>query len=383
MALTKVDQTMVSDQVFGRRNLFINGKMQVAQRGTSATGATSSGYYTVDRWQFIASSAGTWTVSQSTTVPSGEGFAYSHKFDCTTADASLGASDYLVLGQKIEGINLQQLKYGTSSAEKLTLSFWVRSAKTGTYVVEYRNANSGGVRQQSQSYTISSADTWEKKTITIDGDTASTFENTINSELEIYFWLAAGSSFTSGSLNTSWGSDTTANRVVGQVNLADSTSNDWYITGVQLEAGDKATPFEHLSLAEELALCQRYFMSTAYPNNFSSTQAYTTDGYWLYQGLCNYADGQAHDMYMLPVTMRATPTPTPYAPSGLVSGYGGGSTKLAAYASANASWKAADINQFSWASTPSCSAFRVDYDNSSEDNTGGMWIGGFEFDAEL
>jgi hypothetical protein len=124
-------------------------------------------------------------------------------------------------------------------------------------------------------------------------------------------------------------------------------------------------------------------MSTAYPNNFSSTQAYTTDGYWLYQGLCNYADGQAHDMYMLPVTMRATPTPTPYAPSGLVSGYGGGSTKLAAYASANASWKAADINQFSWASTPSCSAFRVDYDNSSEDNTGGMWIGGFEFDAEL
>jgi hypothetical protein len=259
MALTKVDQTMVSDQVFGRRNIIINGDMRIAQRATAYSGATGTDYYTVDRWQFIANSAGTWTVSQSTTVPTGEGFAYSHKFDCTTADASLGAGDYLLLGQKIEGINLQHLKYGTSSAEKLTLSFWVRSAKTGTYVVEYRNANSGGARTQSQSYTISAADTWEKKTITIDGDTASTFESTTNSELEIYLWLAAGSNFTSGTLNTSWGSDTTANRAVGVVNLADSTSNDWYITGVQLEVGNNATPFEHLSYGEDLALCSRYF----------------------------------------------------------------------------------------------------------------------------
>ena len=258
MALTKVDQTMVSDQVFGRRNIIINGDMKIAQRATAYSGATGTDYYTVDRWQFIASSAGTWTISQSTTVPTGEGFAYSHKFDCTTADASLGANDYLLLGQKIEGINLQHLKYGTSSAEKLTLSFWVRSAKTGTYVIEYRNANSGGTRTQSQSYTISAADTWEKKTITIDGDTASTFENTTDSELEIYFWLAAGSNFTSGTLNTSWGSDTTANRAVGVVNLADNTSNDWYITGVQLEVGNNATPFEHLSQGESLALCERY-----------------------------------------------------------------------------------------------------------------------------
>ena len=258
MALTKVDPSVINDQVFGRRNLIINGDMKIAQRATSYSGATGTDYYTVDRWQFIANSAGTWTVSQSTTVPTGEGFAYSHKFDCTTADASLGASDYLLLGQKIEGINLQHLKFGTSSAESLTLSFWVRSAKTGTYVVEYRNANSGGTRTQSQSYTISAADTWEKKTITIDGDTASTFENTTNSELEIYLWLAAGSNFTSGSLNTSWGSDTTANRAAGVVNLADSTSNDWYITGVQLEIGDNATPFEHLSQGESLALCERY-----------------------------------------------------------------------------------------------------------------------------
>ena len=298
MALTKVDQTMVSDQVFGRRNLFLNGKMQVAQRATSATGQTGTGYFTLDRWQFIANSAGTWDISRSATVPSGEGFAYSHKFDCTTADASLGASDYLLLGQKIEGINLQHLKFGTSSAESLTLSFWVRSAKTGTYVVEYRNANSGGTRTQSQSYTISAADTWEKKTITIDGDTASTFENTTNSELEIYLWLAAGSNFTSGSLNTSWGSDTTANRAVGVVNLADSTSNDWYITGVQLEAGDKATPFEHLTYGEELVLCQRYFHKANLPmvaTSFYAAGAYTT----------NWSVG-----YPFPKQMRAAPTAT-------------------------------------------------------------------------
>ena len=229
---------------------------------------------------------------------SGEGFAYSHKFDCTTADASLGASDYLILGQKIEGINLQHLKYGTSSAEKLTLSFWVRSAKTGTYCIEYRNANSGGTRTQSQSYTISAADTWEKKTITIDGDTATAFDNTTNSELEIYFWLAAGSNFTSGTLATSWASDATANRAVGQVNLADSTSNDWYITGVQLEVGDKATPFEHLSYGEELALCQRYFQKYG---------PYGTNVYPLGpSGYC-YA-GTAHALGHNPiVSLRANP----------------------------------------------------------------------------
>jgi len=121
MALTKVDQTMVSDQVFGRRNLFINGDMRVAQRSTSSSKSTSA--YVLDRWLFTIQAAGTYTISQSTDVPAGQGFAYSQKIDCTTADASIGASDYLLLQQKIEGINLQQLKFGTSSAESFTLSF--------------------------------------------------------------------------------------------------------------------------------------------------------------------------------------------------------------------------------------------------------------------
>jgi hypothetical protein len=274
MALTKVDQTMVSDQVFGRRNLIINGDMRVAQRGTSASSISSGGdYLTVDRFRFSMSSAGTWDISQSTTVPSGEGFAYSQKIDCTTADASLDASNYLLWVTALEGQNLQHTKFGTSSAEKLTLSFWVRSAKTGTYVVEFINSAAGGNRTQSQSYTISSANTWEKKTITIDGDTATAFDNSTAGDLALYFWLAAGSNYSGGTLNTSWNSSTNANRAAGQVNLADSTSNDWYITGVQLEVGDNATPFEHLSYGEELALCERYYQlcRAGYAEGYSST----------------------------------------------------------------------------------------------------------------
>ena len=298
MPLTKVDQTMVSDQVFGRRNLFINGKMQIATRAATASGQTGTGYFTVDRWEFVASSAGTWDISQSTTVPSGEGFAYSQKLDCTTADSSLDAGNLLLWRQKIEGINLQKLKYGTSSAEKLTLSFWVRSAKTGTYIVELNNENSGGAKKQSQSYTISSADTWEKKTITFAGDTATAFENTTDGELLVYFWLAAGSTYTGGgSLNTSWNSGVANNtRAKGQVNLADSTSNDWYITGIQLEAGDNATPFEHISYAEELRDCERYYQEL--PVQDRTFVQYSTTNY-AYGGNINYWR-----------PMRTTPTVT-------------------------------------------------------------------------
>ena len=305
MALTKVDQTMVSDQVFGRRNLFINGKMQVAQRFTSNSSVTSTDYWTVDRWETAISSAGVWTISQSTTVPSGEGFAYSQKFECTTADSSLSAGDYLIWRQKIEGINLQHLKYGTSSAEKLTLSFWVRSAKTGTYIVEFYNNNSAGIKLQSQSYTISSADTWEKKTITIDGDTALAFQNTTDAELLVYWWLAAGSTYSGGgSLNTSWNSSVANNtRAVGVVNLADSTSNDWYITGVQLEVGDKATPFEHLSYGEELALCQRYCFAACTEGEAGSGASNVQIGIGSF-----YTDTQIETVVHFPTAMRISPT---------------------------------------------------------------------------
>jgi len=240
------------------RNIIINGDMSQSQRSTSVSSLTSGGYKTVDRFNFGISSAGTWTISQSTDVPTGQGFAKSTKLDCTTANGSLGASAELSFFQKIEGQNLQYLKKGTSNAESVTLSFWVRSNKTGTYTAEiFDNDNS---RQISKTYTISSADTWEKKTVTFAGDTTGALDNDNNVSFWIFFWLGAGSNLTSGTLSTTWTSNTNANRVSSsQVNLADSTSNEWYITGVQLEAGTSASDFEFLPVDVNLNRCKRYF----------------------------------------------------------------------------------------------------------------------------
>ena len=238
------------------RNLIINGAMQVAARGTSTSGATGSGYFSTDRWQIANSSLGTWTVSKSTTAP--DGFSNSFKMDCTTADASPAAGDFLIFRQHVEAQNLQHLKFGTSSAQSLTLSFWVRSNKTGTYIAELLQPDASN-RHINKAYTISSADTWEYKTITFAGDTSGVINNDNGTGFQVNWWLGAGSNFTGGTLQTSWGAVTSANRAVGNVNLADTISNDWYITGVQLEVGDTATPFEHRSFGEELALCQRYY----------------------------------------------------------------------------------------------------------------------------
>jgi hypothetical protein len=155
------------------RNIIINGDMSIAQRSTSESGLTGSGFHTVDRYGTSINTAGTWTQSQSTDVPTGQGFSYSFKWDCTTADASLAASDTVNFQHKIEGQNLQYLNYGTSNAKSLTLSFWVKSNKTGTYTVEFQNHSPSTDRINCQNYTIDTADTWEKKIITIDGDTVS------------------------------------------------------------------------------------------------------------------------------------------------------------------------------------------------------------------
>lgn len=299
MALTKVDQTMVSDQVFGRRNLLINGDMQISQRATTANGISSTAYHTVDRWEIATSSAGAWNVSREESIlPPGEGFAYAQKLEVASADSSLGAGDYFIWRQKIEGINLQHLKYGTSSAEKLTLSFWVRSNATSTQIVEFYNNNSAGIKLQSQSFTINSANTWEKKTITIDGDTALGFQNTTDAELLLYFWLAAGSNYSGGgSLNNSWNSSVANNtRAVGCFNLANSSGNNFYITGLQLEVGDNATPFERLTYQDQLRLCQRYY--------------YQTDEQIFYCGYGTSASANALMILGLPTVMRATPTVT-------------------------------------------------------------------------
>ena len=259
MALSKIPSAGFQDNV-KFRNLVINGDSSIFQRSTSASSLTGSGYHAPDRFRFSKSGIGTWTWSQSTDVPSGQGFAYSQKLDCTTADASPSASSEFKIETRFEGQNLQYLKKGTSSAESLTLSFWVKSSKTGTHIAELQDHDN--TRAVSLSYTVNTASTWEKKIITFPPDTTGTLDNDNALSLRLHFWLGAGSNYTSGTLQTTWSSLTNANRVVGQVNLADSTSNEWYITGVQLEAGTSASDFEFLPHDVNLQRCQRYYQTT-------------------------------------------------------------------------------------------------------------------------
>lgn len=279
--------------------ILINGDMSVAQRTTSTSSVSSGTTFIVDRFFVAPSSAGTWTMSQSTTTPTGQGFGKSFKMDCTSATTSLGAAANLIFQQRIEGQNLQLLKKGTSSAEAVTFTFWVRSNKTGTYTLEmYDNDNT---RQISKTYSISSADTWEKKTVNFAGDTTGAFDNDNASSLTILFWLGAGSNFTSGTFSESWSSATNANRVSSsQVNLADSTSNEWYITGLQMEVGEfdstsiPSFPFE--SFDNNLRRCQRYYYKHMSGNG---------------KNICsgNYYDsGTFYGSVFFPVPMRASPT---------------------------------------------------------------------------
>ena len=259
MAISKIPSAGFQDNV-KFRNIIINGDMSIAQRGTSASSITSATYATVDRWRTVVTTLGTWTQSQSTDVPSNQGFSSSLKMDCTTANASPSTSSLLAIQQKFEGQNLQYLKKGTSSAESLTLSFWVKSNKTGTYIAEF--FDNDNARQISQAYTISSANTWEKKTLTYAGDTSGALGNDNGNSLLVQFWLGAGSDYSSGTLSTTWTANTNTDRAVGQVNLADSTSNEWYITGVQLEAGTTASDFEFLPYDVNLEKCKRYLFIT-------------------------------------------------------------------------------------------------------------------------
>ena len=241
--------------------LIINGDTAIATRSTSVASITGSGYNTCDRWKVGMSSAGTWTQTQSTDVPSGSGFGTSFKMDCTTADASLGAGDWIAIIYNFEGQDLQLIKKGTASAEKMTLAFWIKSTKTGTFIANlYDNDNT---RQCSISYTVDVTNTWEKKIVNLPADTTGAFGNDNALSLSIYFWLGAGSNYTSGSLGTTWAAYSAATTAVGQVNCADSTSNDVLITGVQMEVGEYTSsdlpPFRHESYGANLARCQRYF----------------------------------------------------------------------------------------------------------------------------
>ena len=247
--LAKMGEVLTNSQIGGRRNIIINGAMQVAQRGTSFT--YGGGAYNLDRFYALDGTDGTFTVEQSTTAPAD--FTNSLKVTITTADSSVGASQYASLRQNIEGFNCSQLNWGSSDAQTVTLSFYVRSSVTGTFGGSLLNA---GTRSYPFTYTISSADTWERILVTIDGDTTGTWatDNTVG--INVNFNIGNGSTFT----NTAgaWASGAYYG-ATGEVNLIETLNATFFITGIQLEVGEQATPFEHRSYAEELELCKRYF----------------------------------------------------------------------------------------------------------------------------
>jgi hypothetical protein len=248
--------------------LMYNGNMEVSQRSTSVTGLTngSSGYKTVDRWKWHenGSPSSAWTMTQEA-LTSGNayanGFNNALKIDCTTAQGSLGAGDTLHIEQRFEKQDLGAFKKGTANAQKFTIAFWVKATKTGTNIVELQDE--GNDRAVSATYTISTTDTWEHKVVTFPADTTGNFGTSNALGLIIRFYIFAGSSYTSSSLQTSWGASSTAARANGQVNNADSTSNNWHLTGVQLEVGEYTSttipPFQHESFGENLERCKRYY----------------------------------------------------------------------------------------------------------------------------
>lgn len=240
----------------GRRNLIINGAMQVAQRGTSFSDINNE--YLVDRFKHVKNNTDQLVVNASQSSTSPTGFSNSLKISIGTAETTLDADESFVIQQHVEAQNLQHILNGTSEAKSVTMSFWVRSNKTGTYTMALRKPDNTD-RNQSKEYTISAADTWEHKSLTFSGDTSGGGINNDNGAgFFCDWWLAGGSNVTGGTMDT-WANTATQRLSTNQVNLMDSTSNEWYITGVQLEVGENASDFEHRSFGEELALCQRYY----------------------------------------------------------------------------------------------------------------------------
>ena len=302
------------ESISGRRNIAINGDMRVSQRGT-VTGITNgaSAYGGPDRFKTTVVNHGTYTSSQETDSPAG--FTHSLKVDNTSQVSSEANNARLYVQHKIEKQDLQHLLKGTSSAKQITVQFFVKSNKTGTYILELWDNISN--RHVSATYTINSSATWEQKIITYPADTGGTAydgTNPTNAGIEFNWWLAAGSNFTSGSLATTWSNNDDTKRVVGQtVNIGNS--GYWQLAGVQIETGTQATAFERRSFYEELLLCQRYFFNLNTRND---------DNNILGQGMY-YTDVQIRLPVKSPVQMRAAPTVETTSNTGHFTAYANGS----------------------------------------------------------
>mgnify|MGYP003110901102 CR=1 FL=1 len=242
----------------GNRRVNINGDMQVWQRSTSASDiGGSNGYFACDRYRSSNNGSQRHTISQSTDTPNG--FGYSMKIDVTTANASPSANNYVFIQHRIEGQDVQGFAKGSSDAKVFALSFHVKSPKAGIHIIQLEDV--GNTRSVSKSYTVNTPNTWEKKTILFPADTTGAITADNANRLQLYIWLMAGSTYNSGNtsdLATTWAGTGAQSRASGQVNCFDNLSNDFLITGIQLEVGG-VTDFEHRSFQEEQQLCYRYF----------------------------------------------------------------------------------------------------------------------------
>jgi hypothetical protein len=290
------------------KNLIDNGAMTVAQRGTLTGQGPNNEYTGLDRFAIEANGSiqARFTTSQDTDVPAGAGFGYSLKVDCTTAEVTVASADGSLIAQRIEAQNLQHLDYGAAGAKTLVASFWMKSPKSGTHCVSLDQPDGGST--YIREFTVASADTWEKHTVTFPGDASGTINNDTGAGLELKFPLFMGATY-QGTADT-WTGSGTQWATSNQQNLLDNTANNFYITGVQLEVGSVATDFEHEDYGTTLAKCQRRLLrmnEAGAAVHFAVGRARLTSS--------------AYALATFPVTMASTPTQTVSAAGDLRIGY--------------------------------------------------------------
>ena len=294
--LAKMGEVITNDQIGGRRNIIINGSQLVAQRATSvADVGGSQGYFCTDRFKStLSGTAARYTVSQDSDAPAG--FSKALKYDVTTADTSVAAAEFHAISYRAEGQDISHFEWGTSDAKKCTFSFYAKATAAQTVVVNFVRATSGTSRSVSKAFSITTS--YQRFTFTLPGDTGGDAQVETNAEgFAIHIGLSMGSNFTSGTLNETWQDFTNANRFVGVGNLASSTDNNFFITGIQLEVGSQATPFEHRSFGEELNLCRRYL----YKPDLAGDRMVS---------MLLRPDNKRQFQHFFPVQMRADPTST-------------------------------------------------------------------------
>jgi hypothetical protein len=307
MALTQVSSGLIDStaQYTGFKNRIINGDCRIDQRNAGASVTPNSSAYTLDRWQLSTGVSSKLSVQQSSTAPTG--FTNSVLLTSTSAYTP-SSSDYISYCQKVEGFNFADMMWGTANAATVTLSFWVRSSLTGTFSGALQN--DGASRSYPFTFTISAANTFEYKTITIAGDTSGTWNTTTGKGVEVHFNMGSGSNLlgTAGAWASAWRTGAT-----GSVSLVGTSGATLYITGVQLEKGSTATSFDYRPYGTELALCQRYYEKTYSTGTAVGTN--TSEGYISFTTTSN---NNSFIVWAIrpKVEKRAAPTVTGWTPTG-------------------------------------------------------------------